>query len=86
MWCEQCKRIVYIGKAMIELRQRFHGHRSDMKRQDEDNLVQHFKENGHGEQDTRVVALEAVPGKEDRYRIDRESWWIEKMGDNGRRE
>jgi hypothetical protein len=46
MWCEGCKRNV--EKAMNQLRQRFYGHRSDMKGQDEDKPMQNFKEDKHG--------------------------------------
>jgi hypothetical protein len=31
----------------------------------------------------KVVGLEAVPGKDDLHRIDRERWWMEKMGTIG---
>ena len=43
-------------------------------------LAHHFKRQGHSDGDMRVVALEEVPGTDDIYRIERECWWMRKMG------
>lgn len=80
MWCEQCQRIVYVGKSKNGLQERFYGHWSDLRSADVEKPAYHFKRQGHKDEDMKVVALEEVPGRDDIYRIQRERWWMEKMG------
>ena len=51
-----------------------------MRKQDDTKPAFHFKKEGHQEADMKVVGLEYVPGKDDVYRVERERWWIRKMG------
>ena len=78
--CKKCKRIIYVGKTKNQLRERFNGHRADLRMGDETKPAYHFRKEGHYEGDMRVIGLEHVPGNDDTYRITRERWWINKMG------
>jgi hypothetical protein len=69
-----------VGKRKNELRQRFYGHRGDMKKECEDSPTYHFRINGHKAEDMKVVGLERVPGRDNIYRIAQERWWMRKMG------
>ena len=80
MWCRKCGKIVYVGKTMNRVMDRFMGHRADLRGEDETKPAYHFKKDGHGEDDMEVVVLEEVTGKDDMYRIARERWWINRMG------
>jgi hypothetical protein len=39
MFCEKCRKVVYVGKTINKLRDRFYGHKQDMKGNDEDKPV-----------------------------------------------
>ena len=80
MDCRKCGKIVYVGKTMNRIMDRFMGHRADLRGEDESKPAFHFKKDGHVEQDMRVVVLEEVAGKDDVYRVTRERWWINRMG------
>ena len=80
MWCRKCEKVVYVGKTMNRIMDRFTSHRSDLRADDESKPVFHFKKDGHVEDDMRVVVLEEVKGKDDMYRLTRERWWINRMG------
>ena len=80
IWCERCKKIVYVGKTKNRIMERFNGHRADLRAADETKPVYHFKTDGHKEEDMQVVGLERVPGNDDVYRVSRERWWINRMG------
>ena len=80
MWCRRCKRVVYVGKTMNRVMDRFMGHRADLKGEDESKPAYHFRRDGHSERDMGVIVLEQVGGKDDTYRITRERWWMNRMG------
>ena len=80
MWCGKCEKVVYVGKTMNRVMDRFNGHRADLKGKDENKPAWHFRRNGHTEDHMRVVVLEQVAGDDDVYRIARERHWINKMG------
>jgi hypothetical protein len=80
MWCGKCDKVVYVGKSKNSLRERFYGHRTDLRSGCEDKPAHHFKRQGHNDGDMKVVALEEVSGNDDIYRIERERWWMQKMG------
>ena len=40
MWCRRCKKMVYVGKTMNKVMERFAGHRADLKSGDESNYQQ----------------------------------------------
>jgi hypothetical protein len=79
MYCVKCEKVVYVGKAMNIVMERFNGHRADMKGTDENKPAFHFKKEGHRKEDMKVIVLEGVPGADDTYRIIRERWWINRM-------
>ena len=80
MWCDKCGKVVYVGKTMNRVMDRFNGHRADLRGGDESKPVHHFKKNGHVEGDMKVVVLEHVAGDDDVYRVTRERWWMNRMG------
>ena len=80
MWCRRCERVVYVGKTMNRVMDRFMGHRADMKGRDESKPAFHFKRDGHSEEEMGVIVLEQVGGKDDTYRVQRERWWMNRMG------
>ena len=80
MWCRKCEKVVYVGKTMNRIMDRFTSHRSDLRGEDESKPAFHFKREGHVEDDMRVVVLEEVAGRDDMYRVTRERWWINRMG------
>ena len=80
MWCKRCERVVYVGKTMNRVMDRFMGHRADLRGEDESKPAYHFKREGHVEDDMEVIVLEEVTGRDDMYRITRERWWINCMG------
>ena len=80
MWCRRCQKIVYVGKTMNKVMERFAGHRADLKGGDKSKPVFHFRRDGHDAADMGVVVLEEVGGKDDTYRIQRERWWMNRMG------
>ena len=80
MDCRRCGKVVYVGKTMNRIMDRFTSHRADMRGGDESKPAYHFKKEGHTEDDMRVVVLEEVAGKDDVYRVMRERWWINRMG------
>ena len=80
MWCDRCGKVVYVGKTMNRVMDRFNGHRADLRGGDESKPVHHFKRNGHVEGDMKVLVLEHVAGDDDVYRITRERWWMNRMG------
>ena len=80
MWCKKCEKIVYVGKTMNRVMDRFTGHRADLRGEDESKPAYHFRKDGHVEEDMGVVVLEEVAGRDDMYRITRERWWINCMG------
>ena len=80
MECKRCEKIVYVGKTMNRIMDRFTSHRADLRSGDESKPAYHFKKEGHVEDDMRVVVLEEVAGKDDVYRVGRERWWINRMG------
>lgn len=80
MWCRKCEKIVYVGKTMNRVMDRFMGHRADLRAEDESKPAYHFRREGHKEEDMEVVVLEEVTGKDDMYRVTRERWWINCMG------
>ena len=80
MWCKRCKKMVYVGKTMNRVMDRFTSHRADLRGEDESKPAYHFRRDGHVEGDMEVVVLEEVKGKDDMYRITRERWWINCMG------
>ena len=83
MWCRRCDKVVYVGKTMNRVMDRFAGHRQDMKGEDESKPVYHFKKNGHECEDMEVIVLEHVGGDDDTYRVMRERWWMNRMGTFG---
>ena len=80
MWCRRCEKVVYVGKTMNRVMDRFMGHRADMKGDDESKPAFHFKKDGHSEDEMGVIVLEQVGGKDDTYRVQRERWWMNQMG------
>ena len=80
MYCKKCEKVVYVGKTMNRIMDRFAGHRADLKGEDASKPAYHFRRTGHKEEDMRVVVLEEVAGKDDVYRVTRERWWINRMG------
>ena len=80
MWCQKCGRIVYVGKTKNRVMDRFYGHRADLKEEEEEKPIHHFKKEGHSMEDIKVVVLERVQGKDDVYRTIRERWWMNRMG------
>ena len=80
MWCDRCGKVVYVGKTMNRVMDRFNGHRADLRAADESKPAYHFKRNGHVDGDMKVVVLEHVPGDDDVYRVTRERWWMNRMG------
>ena len=80
MWCRKCQKVVYVGKTMNRVMERFTAHRADLKKEDDSKPVFHFKKDGHEEEDMGVVVLEEVGGKDDTYRVARERWWMNRMG------
>ena len=80
MWCGKCEKVVYVGKTMNRVMDRFNGHRADLKGKDENKPVWHFKRNGHTEDHMKVLVLEQVAGDDDVYRIARERHWMNRMG------
>ena len=80
MWCRKCDKIVYVGKTMNRVMDRFNGHRPDFKSDDDSKPAHHFKRNGHVEGDMKVIVLEGVAGDDDIYRVSRERWWMNRMG------
>ena len=80
MYCEKCEKVVYVGKTMNRVMDRFYGHRADYQGEDESKPSHHFKREGHRFEDMKVVVLEEVQGKDDMYRVVRERYWINKMG------
>ena len=80
MWCRKCEKIVYVGKTMNRVMERFNSHRADLKGNDTSKPAYHFRRDGHEERDMRVIVLEEVAGKDDMYRITRERWWMNCMG------
>ena len=83
MWCKRCDKVVYVGKTMNRVMDRFNGHRADLKGDDESKPAHHFRRNGHVEEDMQVVVLEEVPGNDDVYRIARERFWMNRLGTFG---
>ena len=80
MWCKRCDKIVYVGKTMNRVMDRFNGHRADFKSEDDSKPAHHFRRNGHMETDMEVIVLESVAGNDDIYRISRERLWMNTMG------
>ena len=80
MWCRKCERVVYVGKTMNRVMDRFMGHRADLRGEDESKPAYHFKKEGHVEEDMEVIVLEEVTGRDDMYRVTRERWWMNCMG------
>ena len=80
MYCKKCEKVVYVGKTMNRIMDRFAGHRADLKGEDASKPAYHFRRTGHKEEDMRVVVLEEVAGKDDVYRVTQERWWINRMG------
>ena len=72
MWCRRCKKMVYVGKTMNKVMERFAGLRADLKRGDESEPAFHFRKEGHGAGDIGVVVLEEVGGRDDVYWVTRE--------------
>ena len=72
--------MVYVGKTMNKVMERFAGHRADLKSGDESKPAFHFRREGHRADDMGVVVLEEVGGKDDVYRVQRERWWMNRMG------
>ena len=79
-YCERCDKVIYVGKTMNKVAERFYGHRGDLKSVDESKPVWHFRRDGHKEEDMKVVVLEEVKGRDDTYRVVRERWWINRLG------
>ena len=80
MICKKCDKVVYVGKTMNRIMDRFTSHRADLRGEDDSKPVFHFKKEGHKEEDMKVVVLEEVSGRDDMYRVTRERWWINRMG------
>ena len=80
MWCRRCRKMVYVGKTMNKVMERFAGHRADLKSGDESKPAFHFRREGHRADDMGVVVLEEVGGRDDVYRVQRERWWMNQMG------
>ena len=51
-----------MGKTMNRVMDRFNGHRADLRGGDETKPANHFKRNGHKEEDMKVIVLENVGG------------------------
>ena len=83
MWCRKCDKVVYVGKTMNRVMDRFNGHRADLKGTDDSKPAHHFRRNGHQEDDMEVIVLEQVSGNDDVYRVARERFWINRMGTFG---
>ena len=80
MWCRKCEKVVYVGKTMNRVMERFNSHRADLKGGDPCKPAYHFKKEGHEEGDMGVIVLEEVAGKDDMYRVTRERWWMNCLG------
>ena len=61
-------------------RDRFFGHRADLRGEDSTKPAYHFKQDGHTNEDMGVVVIEEVKGKDDMYRVTRERFWINALG------
>ena len=72
MWCKKCEKVVYVGKTQNRVMDRFIGHRADLRGDDSTKPAYHFKQEGHKEDDMRVIVIEEVKGKDDMYRVTQE--------------
>ena len=70
----------FFERTLLEIMERFNGHRADLRTEDESKPAYHFKREEHTEEDMRVIILEHVPGSDDVFRVARERWWINRMG------
>ena len=55
IWCERCKKIVYVGKTQNRVMDRFTGHRADLRGDDSAKPAFHFKQGGYKKEDMGLV-------------------------------
>ena len=79
-WGEKCNKIVFVGQTKKMVMKWFSGHWYYLKKKDESALAYHFLKSGHTTEDMRVVVSEGVGGKDEAHRLERERWWVERLG------
>ena len=80
MWCDKCGKIVYVGQTKNMVMMRLYQHLQSLKEEDESSPAYHFLKSGHTTKDMGVVVLEGVGGTDEAHRLERERWWIERLG------
>ena len=55
-------------------------HRNDLEKCEESTPAYHFHRPGHTTEDMKAVVLEGLGGKDEAHRLERERWWIERLG------
>ena len=79
IYCETCKKIVYVGETGNNLYQR---HQLNLSRirtgRNLDPLTSHFRSAGHGTEDYKILGIERIT-KDEEYRKARELFWIKKI-------
>ena len=97
IWCDKCKKMVYVGQTGDTIYRRTQNHLSSIRcntsRVGRIPVNRHFTEGGHNERDFKVVGLERTWGNSEDRRKFREMRWVgllgtqrEGEGENVRRE
>ena len=92
--CAKCREVQYVGETGQTVSKRFHGHRSDIKRQPktapglkdtikrESLVARHFQSTGHSVDHLRVTVIEQITvtgQRADQVRVQRERFWRHKL-------
>ena len=84
--CSRCEKVQYVGETGQTLKQRFYGHRTDIKNlnQKPSLVARHFNEAHHSKEDLRVTAIELIRGRDPdgTIRKARERFWRHKLHTN----
>ena len=92
--CAKCREVQYVGETGQTVSKRFHGHRSDIKRQPktapglkdtikrESLVARHFQSTGHSVDHLRVTVIEQITvtgQRADQVRVQRKRFWRHKL-------
>ena len=82
IWCDKCKRVIYVGQTGDTIYRRTQNHLSSIRcsRTGRIPVNRHFAEMGHSEGDFKIVGLERTWGNSEERRKVREMRWVELLG------
>ena len=82
IWCEKCKKVVYVGQTGDTIYRRVQNHLSSIRcnRVGRIPVNRHFTGEGHNEGDFKVVGLERTWGNSEDRRKFREMRWVGLLG------